>query len=267
MRRPLSNRQELHALHKAEGGLIRASLAVDTGTTRIKSILITGDFFAYPKRAIFDLEARLKEAFVDEAEHIIQDFFAKADVHIPGVTAHDIALTVNEALGKLKYAEYGLALAEANSLFTVVQPWRELGRPSFLLLPYCAKLRTCEDRYQEGCSQCGLCSFGQAYALAGKYGLEPISIQNYEMLEETLIRCRAKGARSFIGSCCQAFYAKHRSDFERIGLPGVLIDVDSSSCYELGEEDRAYQRRFENQTQLKLGLMEWVVSRFTSGRR
>ena len=135
-----------------------------------------------------------------------------------------------------------------------------------LLLPYCAKLPSCEYRFEPGCSQCGGCSIGEAFALAERYDLKPVSIQNYEALEETLQRCRDDGAEAFVGSCCEAFYAKHRDDFERIGLPGILVDVDSSTCYDLGREDEAYVGRFENQTDLKLDLLERVVRRVSGAQ-
>jgi lipoate-protein ligase A len=102
---------------------------------------------------------------------------------------------------------------------------------------------------------------GEAYALAEAHGLTPVTIQNYERLEEVLADCRRQGAPAFIGSCCEAFYAKHRADFERIGLPGVLVDLDSSTCYDLGQEQEAYRGQYENQTELRLGLLGRVVAR------
>jgi lipoate-protein ligase A len=132
-----------------------------------------------------------------------------------------------------------------------------------LLLPYCAKLPECEYRYQEGCIQCGRCGIGDAFRLAEEHGFTPISIQSYEHLEETLERLKQDGHRAFVGSCCEPFYAKHRDDFERIGLPGILVDVDSSTCYDLGREQDAYAGRFDNQTNLKLDLIERVVDHAT----
>jgi lipoate-protein ligase A len=96
--------------------------------------------------------------------------------------------------------------------------------------------------------------------LAREYGLIPITIQNYEMLEETLLDLKAKGYKSFIGCCCEAFYAKHQEDFERIALPGILIDIDDSTCYELGEEEQAHLGSFENQTELKMDLLERILA-------
>lgn len=267
VRRPLAHRRELRSLHKAPGGLIRASLAVDVRAGRIKKALLTGDFFAYPRRAIFDLEARLKDAPAEPeaVRRIVEDFFAARDVRLPGITPDDIVHTLRGALVRLDFCKQGIDLAQVNQLFTVVRPLAEMPRPSHLLLPYCAKPPSCEYRYRDGCICCGLCDVGEAYALAEAFGLVPITIHNYEMLEDVLSDCWRQGATAFVGSCCESFYAKHRADFERIGLPGVLIDLDSSTCYDLGQERQAYLGQYENQTKLRLGLLRRVVARMVEG--
>ncbi len=263
VRRPLDRRGELRALTKSPGGLIRVSLLVDAGMRRIREAFITGDFFAYPRRAIFDLEARLKGAptDVDAVARILDEFFATETVEIPGVTPADFTRTLREALEKLTYTEYDIGADEVNDVFSVVKSLPEITRCTLLLLPYCAKLPDCEYRYQRGCIQCGGCCIGEAFELAEEHGLEPISIQSFENLEETLEHHRRQGTEAFVGSCCEPFYAKHRDDFERIGLPGILVDVDSSTCYDLGLEKEAYLGRFENQTHLKLDLLRRVVAR------
>ena len=262
VRRPLVQRSELRGIYKSPGGLIRASILINAQARRIREVFITGDFFAYPRRAILDMEARLKgtRADVDAVRGIVEEFFATEDIQIPGVTATDVVRTLGEALEKASYSEYGIPADQANSVFTVVKPLAEVPPCSVLLLPYCAKLPDCEYRYQEGCDQCGLCCIGDAYTLAEEYGFLPISIQSYEHLEETLERLKQEGAIAFVGSCCEPFYAKHRDDFERIGLPGILVDVDSSTCYDLGREEDAYAGRFDNQTHLKLDLLARVLA-------
>jgi lipoate-protein ligase A len=89
--------------------------------------------------------------------------------------------------------------------------------------------------------------------------MDAITIQNYEDLEATLHQLKRSGVRSFIGSCCEPFYGKHRPDFERIGLPGILVDVDQSTCYDLGREKEAAKGNFENQTHLNLPLLQKVL--------
>jgi lipoate-protein ligase A len=174
--------------------------------------------------------------------------------------------TLSDALDKLTYTAYGIPPNHVNDVFTVVKTLDEISYCDTLLLPYCAKLADCPYRFRDGCAECGRCGIGSAYQLAAKYNLRPISIQSYENLEETLEQLKREGTQAFVGSCCEPFYAKHRDDFERIGLPGILVDVDSSTCYDLGKEQDAYAGQFENQTYLKFDLLERVVSRVAPRR-
>ncbi len=276
VRRPLTQRNDLRALYKSPGGLIRVSLLINAPANRIREAFITGDFFAYPRRAILDLEARLKNvpADIEHVGQIVHDFFATEEVEIPGVTAADVTRTLREALEKTSYFEYNIHPDEVNDVFSVVEPlphmiddgiFSQNPFPPVLLLPYCAKLPDCAYRYEEGCAQCGDCCISDAFELAERMGWVPISIQSYEHLEETLERLQAEGHQAFVGSCCEPFYAKHRDDFERIGLPGILVDVDSSTCYDLGREEDAYAGRFDNQTYLKMELLERVLQRIHGG--
>ncbi len=273
-RRPLSRRGTLRALYKSPGGLIRVSLIVDYQMRYIREAFITGDFFAYPRRAILDLEAALKGAPIDDSalRATVENFFTHCEAHIPGVSPADIVRTLQQALEKIAYTAYGIGPEEVNSVFSVVRPLPEImdlpsPQPPALLLPYCAKMLTCPLRYQEGCTLCGGCDISEAYHIAEKYGLRPITIQNYEMLEAVLRELRRNGATFFVGTCCEAFYAKHRDDFERIGLPGILVDVDNTTCYDLGREEDAYRGRFDKQTSLKLDLLERVVAQVSKNGR
>ena len=266
VRRPLIRRDTLRALYKGPGGLIRASLLVDAQAGRIREAFITGDFFAYPRRAIFDLEALLKGLPAEEqaVREVVEGFFLSGQIEVPGIGPEDVLHTLFDALDKRTYEDYGIPREHANDVFTVGKPLAEIDSCDTLLLPYCAKLTDCAYRFEDGCTQCGGCGIGDAYALAERYGLRPVSIQSYENLEETLESIKREGAEAFVGSCCEPFYAKHRDDFERIGLPGILVDVDASTCYDLGKENDAYAGRFENQTFLKMDLLERVVARVAS---
>ena len=62
VREALPRRRTLSSIFRAPGGLIRTSMAVDLKACVINQILITGDFFAYPRRSIFDLESLLKNS-------------------------------------------------------------------------------------------------------------------------------------------------------------------------------------------------------------
>lgn len=254
-------RQALRSLYKNKGGLLRTSLVLDSMARRIESVYLTGDFFVYPQNAVFDLENALKgsSARYEEIVKTVNKFFAAHQVCIPGLGPGDFVQALWEAVRKGDWVRQGIGQEDVNSLFTVAGTLETMAPPQVLLLPYCAKKPGCRYRYEEGCSLCGACTVGQAYQLARKYDLQPVTIQNYEMLEDTLRELKKGGHSSFLGTCCEAFYAKHKDDFERIGLPGILVDVDNSTCYELGEEAKAYAGKFENQTDLKLELLEQVI--------
>jgi lipoate-protein ligase A len=266
VREGLPRRKTLGSILKAPGGLIRITMAIDTKTQVINQILITGDFFAYPKRAVFDLESLLKnsKATPSNIERIIRNFFAMEKPQIPGVKEDHFIQTLEEALQKTELLPFGFDESETYHLFPVLKPFKEVKKPEVLLLPYCAKEVDCPCRYQRGCDECGRCSIGEAMEMARSFGMDPITIQNYENLEATLRQIKHSGASGFIGSCCEPFYGKHRPDFERIGPPGILVDVERSTCYDLNRENEAHLGIFENQTHLNLSLLRRVLE-FTHG--
>ena len=261
VRESLPRRKTLSSILKAPGGLIRVSMAVDVKTRIIHQILITGDFFAYPKRLIFDLESLLKnsKATPSHVEGLIRPFFAEKKWQIPGVKEDHLVRAIEEAIHKIDLLPYGFDQEGTHHLFPVLKPFREVRKPEVLLLPYCAKEVECSYRYRKGCEECGRCSVGEAAQMARSFGMDSITIQDYEDLESTLLHLKRSGVRNFIGSCCEPFYGKHRPDFERIGLPGILLDVERSTCYDLGREKEASRGQFENQTHLNLPLLRKVL--------
>jgi lipoate-protein ligase A len=48
--------------------------------------------------------------------------------------------------------------------------------------------------------------------------------------------------------------------FRDVGIPGVLIDIENSTCYELGKEVDALSGRFENQTHLRIEVLKKIIS-------
>ncbi len=261
VRETLPRRKTLTSILKAPGGLIRISVVIDTKTQVINQILITGDFFAYPKRAIFDLESLLKnsKATPSNIEGIIQSFFSDKKPQIPGIKESHFIHAIEEAIQKMDLLPHGFSEEETHHLFPVLKPFKEVIKPQVLLLPYCAKELECPYRNQSGCEACGRCSVGDAIEMAQSFDMDSITIQNYEDLESTLRQLKRSGIRGFIGSCCEPFYGKHRPDFERIGLPGILVDVERSTCYDLNREKEAHLGSFENQTHLNLSLLKRVL--------
>jgi lipoate---protein ligase len=261
IRNPLPRRKTLTSILKAPGGLIRISAVIDTKARVINQILITGDFFAYPKRTIFDLESLLKnsKASSSQIEEVVLAFWADRKPKIPGIEAGHLVQAIEEAVRKMDLIPHGFDEEETHHLFPVLKTFGKVKKPEVLLLPYCAKEIECSYRNLQGCEECGRCSVGDASQMARSFGMEPITIQNYEDLESILCHLKRSGVQGFVGSCCEPFYGKHRPDFERIGLPGILVDVESSTCYDLGQEKKAFQGQFENQTHLNLPLLQRVL--------
>ncbi|BCU69126.1 lipoate--protein ligase family protein [Stygiolobus caldivivus] len=82
---------------KFPGGLVRLQVKM-AGESIIESVLLTGDFFIEPRRAIYDLESRLKWSRVDEVEENIKDWYK--GVKILGITEQDLLALFNEVLRK-----------------------------------------------------------------------------------------------------------------------------------------------------------------------
>ncbi len=148
-----------------------------------------------------------------------------------------------------------------NELFFVNVEPRSLKRRKarWLLLPYCSKNLDCILRYNPGCHECGACEIGGSFALAREFRVEPITIQSFEHLMEVL-HTRCKDSRDlFVGSCCEAFYAKHQKEMEATGVQGVLVNLDSTTCYDLGKGSAAYRGNFDNKTTLNIDLIRKVL--------
>lgn len=265
-RESIPTKKVLSSILKTPGGIIRVSMALDIKKRIINQILITGDFFAYPKRAIFDLENRLKnsKADISELRECITSFFSENKPIIPGFEQNHFIQALQEAIQKIDLIAFGFDEEDTNNLFPVIKPFSNVKRPEVLLLPYCAKKVDCEYRYKEGCKECGLCTIGDAIKLAKSFNMDFITIQNYEELESTLKQLKKSKVKCFVGSCCEPFYGKHRPDFERIGLPGTLVNLERTTCYDLGKQEIAFEGRFENQTNLNIKLLQRILE-FTYG--
>jgi lipoate-protein ligase A len=75
---------------------------------------------------------------------------------------------------------------------------------------------------------------------------------------EVMAGVKAQGG-TFVGSCCEAFYTKHQRELEQSGAAGVLVNLDSTTCYDLGKGMEAYAGRFDHQTTMNAHLIEKVA--------
>ncbi|HWR05897.1 lipoyl protein ligase domain-containing protein [Sporomusa sp.] len=252
-----------------EQAVVTVSIAMDAHQQQIDAVSIAGDFYAYPLELVQELEAGLCGIMANPAliRKTVNDCFRKHQGYVPGLLPDHFSQTIIRAAEKLRFLDWGAYPEELNEI-TIVGDC--IAKDIFeqpvtpLLVPYCAKDIGCKFRYIEGCGRCGKCDISDAYNLADQYGLATITIQNYEMLEEKLENLKKNGCRVFIGACCESFWVKHARDFERIGLPGILVNVDNSTCYDLGKEQKAYQGSFENQTRLKNDLILRILQRLAN---
>ncbi|MEM2910387.1 MAG: DUF116 domain-containing protein [Nitrososphaerota archaeon] len=253
----------VHAVDKKPGGIIRVSLSIDKDTNVIKSALITGDFFIFPQRVIMDLESALKfiPADVDKIREVVHRIFEEKQVKSLSITEDDIVGLILEALEKTELESYGINGSEVNNIYPITNDIKSTLKNGFdyMLLPYCSKMVSCAYRRRDGCVKCGECTVGEAYSLAEEFGLKPITIHSFEHLIEVLKMMKAKGARGFVGCCCEAFYVKHRDEMRDAGMPGIIVDIEDKTCYDLGKAEEAYRGGFEAQTRLNLGLLKKVL--------
>jgi lipoate-protein ligase A len=85
------------------------------------------------------------------------------------------------------------------------------------------------------------------------------TVVSFEDLWAELVRMRADGETAFVGCCCRPFFTKHAGDFERAGVPGILLDIDHTTCYDLGQARDAYAGGFDRQTDLAVDLLDRVL--------
>ncbi|HJL54976.1 MAG TPA: DUF116 domain-containing protein, partial [Candidatus Thalassarchaeaceae archaeon] len=261
---PDGEKQIYSSIHKRPGGMLRVHAAVDVKRSWLRQVLITGDFFINPRRAIMDLEAELMNTPFPEVRGTITRFFDQNQVDLVGLTPADFCDAVKLALEQTSYNRIGISEGDASSVYPVNVPEgssieQVMSDASVLLLPYCAKLPDCEYRFTQGCDECGMCTIGDAYGMAKEKNLEAITIVKFEHLKETLAGMKAQGVKSWIGCACEPFFIKRNEAFRDAGIPGVILDIVGKTCYNLGEEGKAYAGTFEAQADLKLPLLEAVM--------
>lgn len=252
----------LRSVHRGEGGLVRTSLSADLRRRRIKSVMFTGDFFISPARAVFDLEARLKDTRYSDAREDIRRFFTEEQPEGLLLGPEDFWQGLNGCLEKLSLLDRGFDLEEVNFLTTVGSSDIDeiASRATVMLLPYCAKLPECDLRATEGCDLCGKCTVGEAWEAAKTAGLLPVTVQSHKHLLNVFAACRKGGVTAYVGCCCQAFFTRRYRAFAASGLDGIIVDIADVTCYDLGQQARAYEGKYGNQTTLRIPLLEKVLA-------
>jgi lipoate---protein ligase len=263
--KPKFKRQDvIQAAYKSEAGLIRYTVVVNLPRKRIKDIYLTGDFLSFPPRALYDMESKLRGLPLDRNHiaDIIRGFFDEGKIMIPGMEVDDFLRPLDQALEKIAISSYGIPIAYCNQISVTNGSFGEIlkKKPAVLLLPYCSKLESCDLRYQKGCRTCGDCTIGPAWQMGLKKRIKPICIVSFEDLWAELMKMKQAGVSAFIGCCCEPFFTKHLDDFTAAGIPGILLDIDNTTCYDLDQAKAAYAGEFESQTSVNIDLLETVLS-------
>jgi len=267
--RPAQEGEPVRSITQTEAGTLRVNLWLTPGARRVRQALIVGDFFAIPPRLVHDLEAALVgvPARKDDLQRAVQGFLDAYDGEILGIEPSLIGEAVGRAGERLLLAARTFSRREANELYFLNLSPDDLQRylPRWLLLPYCSKDPECEFRHVPGCSECGKCEIGDCHALARSFGMDPITVQSFEHLMDVLHEQCSKSRGMYVGSCCEAFYAKHQREMERAAARGVLVNLDCTTCYDLGKGSEAYQGNFENKTTLNYRLIEKMLRLLHAG--
>jgi lipoate-protein ligase A len=257
-------RDTLHAASKSEAGLVRYTLSLNWRQKQVKEVFITGDFLSYPARALYDLEAELRGVLLDRGmiRGIIQRFFDEEKLCIPGMSFEDFVKPLDQIFQKADIAEYGIPLAQCDLINLANGTFADIlqHQPSVLLLPYCAKPTACDMRYRKSCRACDQqdCTTGAAWRIGRERNMRIATVVSFEDLWGELMRMKTEGAAAFIGCCCQPFYIKHADDFRRAGVPGILLDINNTTCYELDQAREAYAGSYDKQTSLNIELLNSV---------
>jgi lipoate---protein ligase len=263
--RPANEGEPIRSITQTDAGTLRVHLWVAPGGRRVRQALISGDFFTVPRRFVHDLEAALVGVSMDAGalEAAVLAFAQSADGEIVGVEPELLAKAVAAAGDRLALLRGDFSTTEANELYLLNVSPRDLRqhKPRWLLLPYCSKNLDCPFRTIPGCSECGECEIGECFELARSMDMDPITIQSFEHLMEILETKCARGDGMYVGSCCEAFYSKHQVEMERSKARGILVNLDSTTCYDLGKASQAYKGRFENKTSLNLSLITKTLKR------
>ncbi|MGQ0509009.1 MAG: alpha/beta fold hydrolase [Betaproteobacteria bacterium] len=105
---PAGDPPEVSATLVRRGGTVRADIRLEgPARDRIREVLITGDFFLNPPRALFDLEARLRGLPVAEGGAAVEGFFAQHACEAPGLNVLDFREAVEQALAQKAFQAAG----------------------------------------------------------------------------------------------------------------------------------------------------------------
>ncbi len=88
----------VRATRVSPGGTVTANIRLDFNGTRVREVLLTGDFFVTPPRIVYDLEASLRGLALAEVPAAVDRFFAGAAIGLLTIAPSDFKAAIQEAL-------------------------------------------------------------------------------------------------------------------------------------------------------------------------
>ncbi|MGE0559627.1 MAG: biotin/lipoate A/B protein ligase family protein [Burkholderiales bacterium] len=255
----------IETLIRTAGVTLRVRAGFTAPGTHLHHVEFAADAQVEPADFFSGLQHALEGSPVAQSGKRVTRFMRRHPPDVIGFSAADIGQLLLQLADKCRFARHsGLGPAEINALM----PYSPAAKPdsaallaqaSVMLVPYCAKPAWCTWRHRDGCTECGLCEVGTAYALARDRNMQVTTITNYEHLVATLAGLKARRVQAYVGMCCSNFFIKRYRAFAEAGIPALLMDISGANCYELQQEEQAYSGTFAAEAKLDVKLLTRVM--------
>lgn len=257
--------RNLEALVRTAGSTLRARAEFAPLGERLCGVEFVTDAHVEPAGFFPELQRALEGLPLAQIRDRIEHFAQHHPLDAAGCSVTDIEQLLLQLADKRWFAQQcGLGAVQANALMPFagaagLDSITLLDKASVMLVPYCAKPAWCQWRQRDGCTECGLCEVGAAYALARERNLQVTTITNYEHLVATLAAMKARQVEAYVGMCCSNFFIKRYRAFAEAGMPALLMDIGGANCYELQQEGEAYAGTFQAEARLDAELVAQVM--------
>ncbi len=258
--------RKTEALIRCAGGTLRARADFTPHDTCLHSVEFAADTQIEPAGFLTGLQRALEGLPISRIGERIADFARHHPLDAVGFSAVDIEQLLLHLADKHQFAQRsGLGVAGINALMPFLPAAgldcaTLLSKASVMLVPYCAKPVWCKWRQRDGCTGCGLCEVGTAYAIARDRNMQVTTITDYEHLVATLADLKARRVEAYVGMCCSNFFIKRYRAFAEAGVPALLMDISGANCYELQQEEQAYAGTFAAEAKLDAGLLTHIMN-------
>lgn len=229
---------------------------------RVQKALISGDFFARPQRLVPDLEAALMgaKAQLEQLRRVVEEFFANAPGELVGITPSEVARAVAQAGARLAWPGAGPGKC-GRAVFGEPRPGRGPGAKSGLaaaaLLLQAAGLRVPLRVRLRGLRRLPVHRDDHPGPRTGSGAGEHPVIR----APDGKFTAYPPARRLVSGLLLRGLLHQAPAGDRGVRGPGVLVNLDSTTCYDLGKGMAAYAGHFDNQTEMNTALIEKVARR------